>query len=78
MSTKSKVKNDNIIEIKNLKKYYNLTSGILKKVTGQVRAVDDVSFSIPRGKTIGLVGESGCGKTTISKKSHIFNSMLWS
>ena len=46
MSTKSKVKNDNIIEIKNLKKYYNLTSGILKKVTGQVRAVDDVSFSI--------------------------------
>tara|TARA_B100001029_G_scaffold48762_1_gene38841 strand:- start:3484 stop:4530 length:1047 start_codon:yes stop_codon:yes gene_type:complete len=67
MTTKSKVKNDNIIEIKNLKKYYNLTSGILKKVTGQVRAVDDVSFNIPRGKTIGLVGESGCGKTTISK-----------
>ena len=67
MTTKSKVLNDNILEINNLKKYYNLTSGILKKVTGQVRAVDDVSFNIPRGKTIGLVGESGCGKTTISK-----------
>ena len=67
MTTKSKVLNDNILEINNLKKYYNLTSGILKKVTGQVRAVDDVSFNIPRGKTIGLVGESGWGKTTISK-----------
>ena len=53
MTTKSKVLNDNILEINNLKKYYNLTSGILKKVTGQVRAVDDVSFNIPRGKTIG-------------------------
>ena len=62
-----KTVNENIVEIKNLKKYYPLTSGIMKKVTGVVKAVDDVSFVIPRGKTIGLVGESGCGKTTISK-----------
>ena len=63
----TKTKSENIVEIKNLKKYYPLTSGIMKKVTGVVKAVDDVSFVIPRGKTIGLVGESGCGKTTISK-----------
>ena len=63
----TKTQNENIVEIKNLKKYYPLTSGIMKKVTGIVKAVDDVSFVIPRGKTIGLVGESGCGKTTISK-----------
>ena len=63
----TKTQNENIVEIKNLKKYYPLTSGIMKKVTGVVKAVDDVSFVIPRGKTIGLVGESGCGKTTISK-----------
>ena len=62
-----KTKNENIIEIKNLKKYYPLTSGLMRKVTGVVKAVDDVSFVIPKGKTIGLVGESGCGKTTISK-----------
>tara|TARA_B110000438_G_scaffold43593_1_gene43517 strand:+ start:3486 stop:4532 length:1047 start_codon:yes stop_codon:yes gene_type:complete len=67
MTTDAKILNDNIIEIKNLKKYYPLTSGLMKKSTGVVRAVDDVSFNIPRGKTIGLVGESGCGKTTISK-----------
>ena len=63
----TKTQIENIVEIKNLKKYYPLTSGIMKKVTGVVKAVDDVSFVIPRGKTIGLVGESGCGKTTISK-----------
>ena len=67
MTSETKVLNENIIEIKNLKKYYQLTSGLMKKVTGVVRAVDDVTFNIPRGKTIGLVGESGCGKTTISK-----------
>jgi peptide/nickel transport system ATP-binding protein len=67
MTTDTKILNDNIIEIKHLKKYYPLTSGLMKKLTGVVRAVDDVSFNIPRGKTIGLVGESGCGKTTISK-----------
>lgn len=63
----TKTKKENIIEIKNLKKYYPLTSGLMRKVTGVVKAVDDVSFVIPKGKTIGLVGESGCGKTTISK-----------
>ena len=63
----TKTKNENIIEIKNLKKYYPITAGIFQRVIGHIKAVDDVSFVIPRGKTVGLVGESGCGKTTISK-----------
>ena len=63
----TKTQNENIIEVKNLKKYYPITSGIFQRVIGHIKAVDDVSFVIPRGKTVGLVGESGCGKTTISK-----------
>jgi peptide/nickel transport system ATP-binding protein len=54
-----------ILEVKNLKTYYPITSGLLRRVTGYVKAVDDVSFSVPEGKTLGLVGESGCGKTTV-------------
>jgi peptide/nickel transport system ATP-binding protein len=54
-----------ILEVKNLKTYYPITSGLLRRVTGYVKAVDDVSFSVPVGRTMGLVGESGCGKTTI-------------
>jgi oligopeptide/dipeptide ABC transporter ATP-binding protein len=56
-----------LLEVKNLKKYYPITKGILKKIIGQVRAVDNVSFLIHEGETFGLVGESGCGKTTIGK-----------
>jgi peptide/nickel transport system ATP-binding protein len=63
----TKTQNENIVEVKNLKKYFPLTQGIFQKVVGHIKAVDDVSFVIPRGKTVGLVGESGCGKTTISK-----------
>ena len=63
----TKTKSENIVEIKNLKKYFPITSGIFQRVIGHIKAVDDVSFVIPRGKTVGLVGESGCGKTTISK-----------
>ena len=63
----TKTKNENIVEIKNLKKYYPITAGIFQRVIGHIKAVDDVSFVIPRGKTVGLVGESGCGKTTIAK-----------
>ena len=56
-----------LLEIKNLKKYYPLRSGFLNRVTGYVKAVDGISFSILQGKTMGLVGESGCGKTTAGK-----------
>jgi len=63
------VENNNLLEIKNLVKYYPVyTRGILrKKQTGSVHAVDDVSISIGRGENLGLVGESGCGKTTLGK-----------
>ena len=58
---------DDLIQVSGLKKYYPITSGVLKRVTGHYKAVDDVSFSIGYGQTFGLVGESGCGKTTVGK-----------
>lgn len=63
----SEIKDDNIIEVKNLKKYYPVSSGLFSKVKYYVKAVDDISFNIKRGTTMGLVGESGCGKTTVGK-----------
>jgi peptide/nickel transport system ATP-binding protein/oligopeptide transport system ATP-binding protein len=56
-----------ILEVRNLKKYFPIRRGLLKKVVGQVKAVDDVSFAIQPGVTLGLVGESGCGKTTTGR-----------
>ena len=56
-----------VLKVKNLKKYYPLSAGLFAKVKNYVKAVDDVSFSIKKGTTMGLVGESGCGKTTIGK-----------
>ena len=56
-----------LLEVKNLVKYFPIRTGVLRRVTGQVRAVDDVSFTINKGETLGLVGESGCGKTTVSR-----------
>lgn len=58
---------DIVVEVKNLKKYFPIKAGMFGRVVGQVRAVDGVSFRIRRGTTMGLVGESGCGKTTIGK-----------
>lgn len=54
-----------LVEVKNLKEYFNITTGFLKSV--QLKAVDDVSFSIKKGETLGMVGESGCGKTTVGR-----------
>ena len=61
----SEKKNENLIEIKHLKEYFNINVGFLK--TKPLKAVDDVSFTIKRGETLGLVGESGCGKTTVGR-----------
>ena len=58
---------DTILDVKNLVKHYPIKSGLFKKTVGHVKSVDGVSFSIPRGKTFGLVGESGCGKTTVGR-----------
>ncbi len=59
---------DNILEVRGLKKYFPITSGIvLQRKVGEVKAVDGVSFELRRGETLGLVGESGCGKSTVAK-----------
>ncbi len=58
---------ENILVVKNLKKYFPIKAGILKHTVGNVKAVDDVSFTIKRGTTMGLVGESGCGKSTVGR-----------
>jgi peptide/nickel transport system ATP-binding protein len=58
---------DNLIEVQNLKKYFPVLGGVLRKRIADVKAVDGVSFSVPRGETFGVVGESGCGKTTLGK-----------
>jgi len=56
-----------LIEVKNLVKYFPQRAGLLQRVKDYVRAVDDVSFFIRKGETLGMVGESGCGKTTIGR-----------
>lgn len=56
-----------LLEVKNLKKYYPIEVGMLRKKVGEVRAVDNVSLYINRNETLGLVGESGCGKTTLGR-----------
>ena len=59
--------NDKIVELKNLKMYFSITKGLLRHKIGDIKAVDDVSFKIKRNETLGLVGESGCGKTTTGR-----------
>ena len=56
-----------LLEVKSLQKYFPIKKGFLRKVVGHVRAVDDVSFFINEGETLGLVGESCCGKTTTAR-----------
>ena len=55
------------MRVKNLTKHFAIHKGILKKATSHIHAVDDISFEIARGESLGLVGESGCGKTTTGK-----------
>jgi len=57
----------NLLEVTGLKKFFPIRKGFLRRVVGQVRAVDGVSFHIRQGETLALVGESGCGKTTVSR-----------
>jgi peptide/nickel transport system ATP-binding protein/oligopeptide transport system ATP-binding protein len=70
MSTFSKLQDESsspLVEVRDLKVYFPIRSGILQRQTNVFKAVDGVSFSVPAGKTVGLLGESGSGKTTIGR-----------
>src|SRR4051812_14742974 len=56
-----------LLEVKNLKVHFPVKHGLFSRVTAHVKAVDDVSFTVEPGETLGLVGESGCGKTTLGR-----------
>ena len=68
---------ENLLEVHNLRKYFPIKRGVLSRVSDYVKAVDDVSFSIRRGETFGLVGESGCGKTTTGRAVLITNNTIF-
>jgi len=55
---------DSLLQVKNLVKYFPIKKGVFKRTVGWIKAVDDISFEVYEGETVGLVGESGCGKTT--------------
>ena len=58
---------DILLDVRNLKMWFPITSGFLRRTVGHVKAVDDISFQVRHGETLGLVGESGCGKTTAGR-----------
>ena len=58
---------ETILKVENLKKYFPIKAGVVHKTVGYVKAVDDISFEIKKGETLGLVGESGCGKSTTGR-----------
>ena len=64
---KTDVSDDTLLRVVDLEKYFPIQKGFLRRITGHVRAVDGVEFTIKRGETFGLVGESGCGKTTTGR-----------
>ena len=67
MSTTTAKATQDLIQVKRLKKYFPVRAGFLQRVVAQVQAVDDISFNIREGECLGMVGESGCGKTTVGR-----------
>ena len=66
--TQAAPQDDILLEVRNLKKYFPIKGGMFNSTVGQVKAVDGISFKLKRGTTMGLVGESGCGKSTAGRK----------
>jgi peptide/nickel transport system ATP-binding protein/oligopeptide transport system ATP-binding protein len=60
-------KGETLVDVRNLVKYFPVRAGLMQRVVNYVKAVDDVSFSVRKGETLGMVGESGCGKTTVGR-----------
>jgi oligopeptide/dipeptide ABC transporter ATP-binding protein len=67
VDTNTNHKGETLVEVKNLVKYFPVRAGLLQRVVNHVKAVDDVSFIVKKGETLGMVGESGCGKTTVGR-----------
>jgi len=67
MQTNDNHQGETLVEVNNLVKYFPVRAGLLQRVVNQVKAVDDISFFVKKGETLGLVGESGCGKTTVGR-----------
>ncbi|HLE89087.1 MAG TPA: oligopeptide/dipeptide ABC transporter ATP-binding protein [Candidatus Limnocylindria bacterium] len=67
MTAQAAVHTRPLVQVEHLGEFFPITGGILQRKVGEVKAVDDVSFTVNRGETLGLVGESGCGKTTVGR-----------
>ena len=67
MAVSVDVAQKDLLVVQNLKTYFPVRSGVFQRISAWVKAVDDVSFTVKEGETFGLVGESGCGKTTVSR-----------